>query len=290
MKGDLLAVFDNKHVLQHWWKISLNNTVNCSVITMVIFLGMDEGGALQEKQELKPDNWMHQLTEGDRTKVKYIDQDPDICKTKYTHYHQWLTQVINEVAQEQQREDNLLTDAVDERVNELAKQREYKTCPNVLCGFDKVPKRARVCPNCHGKVVGTQMKQDAAAAQTTMQQKDPKEVRVVISRRADNNTYSVKYEPSCTNESRSHLNDVHPEQPPEVFVGAPVLVNPCSFEAVATVFRDIGRQGGIKQYGGQREWMTVVCDGLPYILGCHVIKHIHTPYYKVLAVYAGIPA
>ena len=58
-------------------------------------------------------------------------------------------------------------------------------------------------------------------------------------------------------------------------LGQPIFVNPCSIEALATVFREIGKQAGIKQYGGAREWLTIVCDGLPYVLGSRIIARLH---------------
>lgn len=40
----------------------------------------------------------------------------------------------------------------------------------------------------------------------------------------------------------------------------------------AIVLRDIGRQAGVKRYGGEREWLVIMCDGLPYTLSYQLIE------------------
>ena len=72
----------------------------------------------------------------------------------------------------------------------------------------------------------------------------------------------------------SHLQDHHPATQPEGHVGNPVFENPCSYDAVAKVLRDIGRQGGLKAYGGCREWLVVMLDGLPYNLALSLIERV----------------
>ena len=41
---------------------------------------------------------------------------------------------------------------------------------------------------------------------------------------------------------------------------------------MCTVLRSIGHKAGVKQYGGDRDWVIVVCDGIPYTL-CHRIQY-----------------
>ena len=43
--------------------------------------------------------------------------------------------------------------------------------------------------------------------------------------------------------------------------------------AITQLLRDIGKQGKVRQYGGERECLCVVCDGLPYHLGQHVVEN-----------------
>ena len=39
--GDILAIFDNNQVLQRRWRISVDNTVQSSVVTMLMFIQID---------------------------------------------------------------------------------------------------------------------------------------------------------------------------------------------------------------------------------------------------------
>ncbi len=62
---------------------------------------------------------------------------------------------------------------------------------------------------------------------------------------------------------------------PKIHVGEPINVNPCSPESNTTCFRGIGRQAGVKAYGGELKWLVIECDGLPYINGLKTIKDLH---------------
>ena len=70
-----------------------------------------------------------------------------------------------------------------------------------------------------------------------------------------------------------HLTDQHQEDAPRIQLGKPANVNPCGFENLAVVFREIGKQAGIHLYSnGSRRWLVVVCDGLPYVTGIKVVE------------------
>ena len=63
--------------------------------------------------------------------------------------------------------------------------------------------------------------------------------------------------------------DSPPVPPANVGLLEPVFVNPNSHEAVRVLLREIGTSAGVKQCVGEqgcREWLTIVCDGLPYSL------------------------
>lgn len=64
-----------------------------------------------------------------------------------------------------------------------------------------------------------------------------------------------------------HIPHFHPQPPPKVIVADPVMCNPNSFQTLLNVLRTIGSRCGIKRYGtGNREWITVYMDGLPYYI------------------------
>ncbi len=50
-----------------------------------------------------------------------------------------------------------------------------------------------------------------------------------------------------------------------------MLVNPCSYDAVSVVLRNIRVKAGIRLYGtGTKEWIIFICDGIPDNL-CHTV-------------------
>ena len=249
--GDVLGVFDSNQIMQRRWQITLNNVVKSSVITMVMFFHIYPNGVLQEREDLKPFNWS--------LKVKYIDQNPAIVKTKFEHQHEWLDGIIMQVASEQRISEEGNQNFVDEvdLVKENVWMKKYKRCQQ--CHFREVPRRARLCPNCHLPYISQPVSQaDQLSEQPTRKShKAPKEMRVVFLPSEDTE-YTVKYEPADTAENAN-------SQPTTFCLGHHIFVNPCSILALATVFRNIGKQAGIKPYGGSREWITIVCDGLPYV-------------------------
>ena len=72
------------------------------------------------------------------------------------------------------------------------------------------------------------------------------------------------------------MNPPLKKQHPQLHVQERVLVNPCSYDAVATFLRNLGNKSGIRQYGGDREWLMVVCDGIPYNLCRRIMNSYHT--------------
>lgn len=69
------------------------------------------------------------------------------------------------------------------------------------------------------------------------------------------------------------LRSEHRSQPPTLSISDPAFMNPNSIESVKLILRQIGLNAGIRQYGkGNREWLFVVCDGLPFGLCNKVIE------------------
>ena len=99
------------------------------------------------------------------------------------------------------------------------------------------------------------------------------EVRVHIHKHDDAH-YSVSYEnqEEDLQSPYAHLGNHQAKDPTEIHMGEPIFINPCSFDALAVILRDIGRQAGIRRYGGTREWLAIMCDGLPYTLGLQLIE------------------
>jgi hypothetical protein len=88
----------------------------------------------------------------------------------------------------------------------------------------------------------------------------------------------VTFETQHLSNEYAHLPSHHSGQPAEYEVSDPIFVNPSSHHAVAQVLRTIGKRSKIKKYceDGDREWLIVVCDGLPFTHAAHIIEKYAT--------------
>ena len=62
---------------------------------------------------------------------------------------------------------------------------------------------------------------------------------------------------------------------PSVHVLEPVYVNPCSYESVVTVLRNIGQKIELSDNDGSHHWVVIVCDGVPYNLCHRILASMH---------------
>lgn len=117
--------------MQRRWQISLSNSVQCSVITMVAFVELHSDKNYM--YVLFPSVWMWTGFPSNGAQ-QIADQEMEGQKFIYKHHtHPWLTAVIEEVAGEQRQElENGYSDNVDAKVQDMAYKNLYKTCPN--CG------------------------------------------------------------------------------------------------------------------------------------------------------------
>ena len=72
----------------------------------------------------------------------------------------------------------------------------------------------------------------------------------------------------------NHITSAHHNHLMKTTMMDPVCVNPNSAENSATVLRKIGKDAGVKRYGGtERLWLTVCCDGLPFGIILQIIQN-----------------
>ena len=283
--GDIIVGFDNNQVLQRRWKVKLRNEVKCNIVTVVVYFVVRKHGRLQHNIEGQPSKWSRkELTEGEIQKIKFIDQSEKIRDTHYTFLYRFIEQEIRYIAAQQCTSSGVFTDNIDLEVEKLKHQALYKSCYN--CKFDQIPKSKHLCPMCKVNVTKSKMRamgieEDGSVVKKGATVKKAKEYRVSVEGESSTERYSHKlhYEKQTSETSEYDMfKDEIPEnyELPTVHVQQPVNVNPCSYQAVATVLRNIGhRSGRIKKYEGIREWVTVVCDGIPYNLCNRIIQSMH---------------
>ena len=268
-----MVVFDNNQVMQRRWQISLNNDVKSSTITMVAFLEMPQV-TLMYSPQFTPAEWMWSQFPADGLEQLFNREALGRRYLYQYHLHPWLTEILVEVAEEQLALRNgQFEDPVDKSVRDKKHSKEFKTCLN--CGDINMPRRNRLCRNCNTTISAARFREAQRLHEDQSQEKPQKtaEVRVHIDRHSDT-SYSLSYEKQTQHMQSpyEHLGNHHPEKPTEVHMGEPIFLNPCSFDALAAILRDIGRHADIRRYRGTLEWVAVMCDGLPYTLALQLVE------------------
>ena len=281
--GDLIVAFDNNQVLQRRWKVQLRNEVKCNIVTIVVFFRVDKKGKLQMKAELSPKGWTNQdLSQDMISRLKYLDQETDVKETHYFHLKHFLSEQIQKVFEEQVKRDGKFEDNIDSLVIKKKNAVLYKKCYN--CNFAEIPKSKYTCPHCKVNITKGKMKSMGLDAngmpdESIVATPEEKEYRVFVKpSESGRGSHSLKYESQQQREDEYkdfHKLSREPTELPSIQVQQPVYVNPCSYEAVATTMRNIGQRCGIQKYGGNREWVMLVCDGIPYNLCSRIIKTMH---------------
>lgn len=183
------------------------------------------------------------------------------------------------VKQQTKRGDEALVDEIDLLVEEIEKKKTYKTCGN--CDTE-VPKRKRICPNCgvnlkafENEASGESIMGTALVKETQAQHRY-REVEVFIESTGSETTMKKKTVFGDLKVEWSHVPSNH-ESAVKISVSDPIFANPSSYEAVAEVFRLIGKTAKITRYGFSgpeaREWISITMDGSPYILSTNLIAN-----------------
>ena len=153
---------------------------------------------------------------------------------------------------------------------------KFKNCYS--CNERNIPKTKINCPQCKKNLKKSQIealgipegtyekpksrKQGALAAPT------PKALRVEFDELSQGR-YKVKMSKIDTDDTSGASQIV----PVGYHVAQPIFVNPCSYDACLTILRELGRKACIRKYGlGDREWVSVCCDGSPYVLCLRIIQ------------------
>ena len=139
--GDLVLAFDNNQVLQRRWKVRLRNGVKCNIVTVLVSCVIKEKGMLEYDINLKPGIWWNnELSEADKIRIKYIDQDDRVKHAHYEHLCSFVQKQIQLVAAEQEIKNpsSGFTDNIDRLVILEKKALIYKTCYQVKAHMSKM--------------------------------------------------------------------------------------------------------------------------------------------------------
>ena len=272
--GDCVVIFDNNQVIGRSWTIKVNHKTRSSVVTTICQIEYDGYEHIQRMPQFKPFNWIQDLD----ILTDNVKKTPrHLLDMHYKLLYFSIAERLSVVMDENKAIEGCVQDEVDKNVSKLHFDDENKTCAN--CGSVN-PKSKRVCVTCKVNLKQAELQATQADVYGTFTQQDaPKrvnvhheEIRLTVSRN-DEDTYTISREEKVSNNSKLGLENQHRETPPRLTISDPAFVNPNSLESCKLILRQIGLVSGIKQYGkGDREWLFVVCDGMPFGLCKKIIE------------------
>lgn len=168
-------------------------------------------------------------------------------KELYDH----LSVIIDEACAEKKSDTNLIDSLVAECSGATNKQKKCHSC-----GKSAIENSKQKCPDCKAKLLT--IAEIRNMPQTT-------------SERNENKPLKIKFYDVETGNSDKNLNPISITQKkspqegvkvPRMLIPDPLPINPNSINNVHMVLDHIQRISGIKK--GERKWIAVTCDGVPY--------------------------
>ncbi|XP_041466282.1 uncharacterized protein LOC121416832 isoform X2 [Lytechinus variegatus] len=258
LNGDVVIAFDNDQVVGKTYHVKADNKVRVSVITSIC--AFEEDGKLQEQGELKPSNWQDKRRDQFENLVHPKSEiNVQASELHYKELYRSLSDAISEIIHEQRHNgDGKLTDDIDMHVSQNAFDREYRLCPS--CS-ESNRRNKRICAYC-----GERLRIRADAGDGDEESSEGSKTSGLEHRFAP----TVK---RVTFTSESQVE----EKADRISARDPFFVNPNSLGTIAAVFRHIGKDAKVKNVAenGDREWVCVVCDGLPYSIGMNILTSFY---------------
>ncbi|CAG8857011.1 33586_t:CDS:1, partial [Gigaspora margarita] len=156
-----------------------------------------------------------------------------------------------------------------------AKTKNQKQCHD--CGKKDIENSKRKCPQCHAKLP-TLAETQQEKEQTISDKKEKDSIKPLTFR-----PYQPKESKSSkSDESTSSISITQNLEPqdgvkiPDVLVPDPLPINPNSVDNVRKIFDHIQNISGVNN--GNRRWIVVVCDRLPY----HYAQKFKSEYPRII--------
>lgn len=276
-ENDCIAIFDNNQVIGRSWKIKVNNKVQSSVVTTICQIEYPSY-SLQRQVNLKPKFWNF---DAEKLKRWVRDMPQEVSDVHYKQLYSTLAKNLQIVVSQQKQTENtgMFEDNVDVEVERQRIEETTKVCCN--CGHINARSK-RICGNERCK---TNLKQaelssadpDGFGTFTTKKHmsvdRKMSEVRMTA---IDTGCGQYIIQGNLEQHSKP-IASQNPDRIPVLSLSDPCFVNPNSYNSARAILRQIGLQAGIRQYSreGDREWLFVVCDGLPFGLCQQVIKNTY---------------
>jgi len=252
-KGLTFMAFDNE---QNGQKNYLDHGYN--TVTSFVSFNFDPNNQIQALK----DPWLYETLNSSQIEELFTIT-PEIQELLDQQLYNYLSIIICEASEEKNQMINPIDDLVDIHSSNIGKQ---KRCSK--CGMKEIKNLKRNCPQCNTPL-----------PMLSEFQTETQEINQVTSDKNDTKSLIIKNYIFGEKASEVNMNPISitqksvPEEGvnvPDIIVPDPLPVNPNSIINVRKVLDHIQEISGVNK--GERKWIAVVCDGVPYYLAQKIKK------------------
>lgn len=248
-EGLLFMAFDNEQRGQKNYLDRGFNTVIYHIVTS--FVAFNMGSEIKIQHTQKP--WLYKTL----TEVQYkelFNPSPQMQQEFDNEIYHYLNEIINQLKAEKTQLSNKIDDLIEKTTNSGFD----KYCSS--CNEKNIENRKQICPKCHAHLSTLIELRKGIAVEKECSPSDQSQKLPSF------RSHYIDTQPTTTSTPQISLTQ-HPVPDrnvhiPEIYVPDPLNINPNSITNVEKVLCHIEEKSGIKD--GSREWMAVVCDGVPY--------------------------
>ncbi|RIB03900.1 hypothetical protein C2G38_2286020 [Gigaspora rosea] len=249
--GLVFMAFDNEQKGQKNYLDRGYNKVIFHTVTSFVLFNFNPTNQIQNFEN----PWLHQ-----NLNVSQIESlfglTPEMQVLLDRQLHDYLSFILTELCEEKKEDINVIDDLV---INQSARTSNQKQCRE--CGKTEIENSKRKCPQCHAKLP-TLAETQQEKEQTISDKKDKKDSNKPLIFRPYQPNTSISDKSTSSISIPQNLEPQGGVKIPDILVPDPLPINPNSVENIRKVFDHIQNISGINS--GNRKWIVVVCDGLPY--------------------------
>ena len=249
-KGLVFMAFDNEQKGLKNYLDRGNNTVIFHTVTSFVGFNFDP----TETMQFDKDPWLHKKLNPLQIE-QLFDITPNMKILLDKQLHEFLSNILDEAIVEKNKEKNHIDELTSMHISKVSKQ---KRCNE--CGKNEIEKSRRKCPECNAKLPSLSETQQIIQEtnNTTFVDNTNKSLIFKINQFENRTSEKDIKMLSITQKSFSQEGVTNPN----MFIPDPIPINPNSITNVRKVLDHIQEISGIKR--GDRKWVVVVCDGVPY--------------------------
>jgi hypothetical protein len=246
-KGLLFLAFDNEQKGIKNYLDRNYNRVTFHTVTSFLSFNFDTNDQMQVIEE----PWLHKKLDSLLIQ-ELFDITPEMQKLLDQQLHDYLSIILAEACTEKNKNINIIDNLAAQHNTTIGRQKKCNKC-----GKTEIENSRRKCPNCNEKLVNVAETQQEENYQSII--------------KTNTKPLHFKFYQSSTNISDNPINPISITQKsspqdgvrvPDISLPDPLPLNPNSIENVRKVLDYIQEISGINK--GERKWIPVICDGVPY--------------------------